>query len=123
MLRRARALPRPGQLRRFLSGCRNALAQEAAKNIRKLRPDRSGGVPLPSLCRPPVTGHDERRRFPTVIGVGTASEDVAVKAVGLALAWLEWLNNYWPLKPISNTHPAGARERYDAMLDEQAMAA
>lgn len=39
------------------------------------------------------------------------------------LTWVDWFNNRWLLEPVGNIPPAEAEERYDAMLDEPAIAA
>ena len=39
------------------------------------------------------------------------------------LEWVDWFNNRRLLEPIGNIPPAGAEQRYYAMLDEPAMAA
>ena len=46
------------------------------------------------------------------------------EAVELAtLTWVDWFNKRRLLEPIGNIPPAEAEERYDAMLDEQKLAA
>ena len=39
------------------------------------------------------------------------------------LTWVDWFDNRRLPEPIDNISPAEAEERYDAMLDEPAMAA
>jgi putative transposase len=39
------------------------------------------------------------------------------------LEWVDWFNNRRLLEPIGNIPPAEAEERYNAMLDDQPMAA
>ena len=39
------------------------------------------------------------------------------------LTWVDWFNNHRLLEPIGNIPPAEAEQRYDALLDEPAIAA
>jgi putative transposase len=41
----------------------------------------------------------------------------------VTLQWVDWFNNRRLLEPIGNIPPAEAEARYDAMLEELAMAA